>query len=367
MQKHNPRVAIVADWITNSGGDDKVLWALHELFPKAPIFTTIFNERKMSHYKNCDIRTTYLNKLPLAKTRHQLFVPLMFRALQSFDLSGYDIIISSSHTVGKSITKPEGATHICYCHTPLRYVWAPEIDSLKNRVNIGFLQKPLLSYLKKADLRSAKSVDYFIANSKTIAERIKKAYDKDSVVIYPPVDTKRFKPDSPVKKQDYFMTSGRLIAYKRPELIVKACQKAGVQLKVAGTGPMLDNIKNIAGTETEVLGFIPDEKLVELYRNARGFIFAAYEDFGIVPVEAMAAGTPVIAYGKGGATETVVDGKTGILFHRQNVQSLSEAIGKLQSRPMKPSDCEAQAAKFDVSVFKKSILTFINKVTGAKK
>lgn len=360
------KVVLVADWITNPGGDDKVLWALHELFPKSPIFTTVFNPDKMPHYKNLDIMTTYLNKIPFAKSKHQLFVPLMFNALKKFDLSGFDIIISSSHTVGKSITKPKGSIHICYCHTPLRYVWASEIDDLGKRIKLGPLTKPLLKYLKRKDLESAKSVDYFIANSGTIAQRIKIAYNKKSKVIYPPVDTGKFNTGGTIQKKDYYFSAGRLIPYKKIDLIVKAFNKLGKKLLVAGTGPEYDNLKSIARDNIHLLGFVDNAKLVHLMQEAKGFIFAANEDFGIVPVEAMAAGTGVIAYGKGGATETVIDDKTGILFEKQSVKSISEAIKRFEKIKINPKDCLNQADRFDRSIFKKEIIKLINNVKEQK-
>jgi len=356
------KIALVADWITNPGGDDKVLWELHEIFPKAPIFTTVFNPEKMSRYKNLDIRTTYLNNIPLAKSKHQLFVPLMFNALKNLDLSDYDIIFSSSHTVGKSITKPKGAIHICYCHTPLRYVWAPKIDDLGKRIKLGPLTKPLLSYLRKKDIESAESVDYFLANSHTIARRIKFAYGKDAKVIYPPVDTEKFKPVGAIAKKDYYFSAGRLIPYKKIDLIIKAFNQLGKKLLIAGTGPEYDNLKSIANDNIDLLGFVDDEKLIRLMQEAKAFIFAANEDFGIVPVEAMAAGTPVIAYGQGGATETVSDGKTGVLFEKQSVDSLSRAINKFEKIKIKSSDCQNQTIRFSKSIFNKEIINFIKNI-----
>ena len=361
------KVALVADWITNPGGDDKVIWSLHEIFPRAPIYTTIYDAKAMPHYHSCDIRTTYLNKLPLNKRKSQLLVPMMFDALRKFDFSDYDVIISSSHTVGKSINKPAHAIHICYCHTPLRYVWAPEIDDLSKRVKLGALKKPLLRFLKKKDLESAQSVDYFIANSRTIADRIKMAYGKSSTVIYPPVDVKKYLPDKKTVKKDYYFSAGRLIPYKKNDLIIRACQKLNKKLIIAGTGPELDSLRTLARGKTKLLGYIEDEKLIQYLQYAKALVFAADEDFGIVPVEAMAAGTPVVALGRGGTKETVVDGKTGILFNDQTVSGLVGAIGKLERNDIKASDCIKQSRKFDKKIFKEKIIKFVKKVAiGAK-
>lgn len=357
-----PRIAIVCDWLTNPGGDDKIIWALHKLFPKAPIFTTVYNGDKMPHYKSVDVFTSYLQAIPFVKTHHQLFVPLMFRALRKFDLSDYNLIISSSHTVGKSITKPKNAKHICYCHTPLRYIWAPKIDKLTDRINLGPLTAPLLSYLKRQDLLSAKSVDQFIANSKTISKRIFDAYKQESIVIYPPVDVKKFAPKYKNTRGDYFITANRLISYKKVDLIVKAFNKNGKKLVVVGSGPELKNLKKIAKPNIKFTGYISNLKYIKLLQGAKAFIFAAYEDFGIVLVEAMASGTPVIAYGKGGATETVIDKNTGVLFHFQSSNAIVKAIKKFEKLNIKQSDCTNQAKNFSLKIFNNKIKNTIKKI-----
>lgn len=366
MPIKNIKIAIVADWITNVGGDDQVLWAIHELYPKAPIYTTVYNAKKMPHYKNCDIRTTYINNLPLAKSKTQLYIPLMFGALRKLDLSEFDVIISSSHTVGKSITKPKGATHICYCHTPLRYVWAPEIDNLGDRINLGPFLKPLLKYLKKQDLISSKNVDYYIANSEIIAGRIKKAYGRKSHVIYPPVDTEKYQPHGNVTKKEYYLSAGRLIPYKKVDLIVETFNNYDKKLVVAGTGPEFSKLKEIAKDNIEFAGFVSDKKLVSLYQEAKGFVFAANEDFGIVPVEAMSAGTPVIAYGEGGATETIVSGKTGLFFLEQSVASLNDALKRFERLKILPGSCIKQAEKFSKENFINNIRDFVTKAIGER-
>ena len=361
-RSRDPKIALVCDWITNPGGDEKVIWALHNLFPKAPIFTTVYNAAKMPQYKNADIRTTNLQKLPLAKSHHQFFVPLMFGALRSHDLDKYDIIISSSHTVGKSITKPKNAIHVCYCHTPLRYIWAPEIDDIRQRIPLGPLTQPLLRFLKQRDLDSARGVNIFIANSKTIARRIKYAYGAESIVINPPIDTGAYKPKYRIKKENYYLTASRLIPYKKIDLIVRAFNKLGKKLLVVGTGPEQSRLKNIAQSNIKLLGFVPEKKFIKLLQYAQAFIFAANEDFGIVPVEAMAAGTPVIAYNSGGATETVINNKTGLFFKHQTTESIVEAVKKFEKKSLQSDNCIKQARKFDCRVFDKKILELLNLV-----
>lgn len=357
--KTPPKVAIVADWITNPGGDDKVLRALCNLFPAAPLFTTIYRREKMPYYKGRRVYTTWLNKLPFP---HQVLVPFMFNALRRFDFSSFDLIISSSHTVGKSITKSARTKHICYCHTPLRYVWAPEIDPLKNRIKLGPLEKPLLAYLKKCDIKSSKTVDRYIANSRYIAERIKRSYGTQATVVYPPVDTAIFKPKSKASKSDYFLAAGRLISYKKTDLIIRACNKANVKLVVAGTGPELKRLKELGGKNVLFLGYVNDKKLTDLYQRAKGVIFAAHEDFGIVPVEAQAAGTAVIAYGAGGARETVIDGKTGLLFQSQTVHSLAKALAQFEKQRFSAQACMLNAQRFSKENFEKQIKEIVQHI-----
>lgn len=356
----NLKVALVADWITNPGGDDKVLWALHELFPSAPIYTTIFNGAKMPRYKKCDIRATFLQNMPLAKSKSQIYIPLMTYALNKFDFSQYDLIISSSHTIGKNIKVPSNSKHICYCHTPLRYVWASSIDDISKRIKLGPFKKPLLRRLKKQDLKYVDSVDIFIANSKTIQDRIKKAYNRDSEVIYPPVDVDKFK-SRDVAKGDYYLSAGRLIPYKNTELIVRAFNKLNKKLIIAGTGPEEANLKKIARNNIEFVGYTPEENLIELMQKAKALIFAANEDFGIVPVEAMASGTPVIAYGKGGATETVARGKTGLFFDKQDPASIVQSVEKFERMKIQSSDCVRQSDKFNIKIFNEKILSTIER------
>jgi len=324
------KVAIVADWLASPGGAEKVVESIAKLFPEAPIYTTIYNPDKITQFKNRVVKTTWLQKLPYAKTKHQLYIVLMPKAIRSLDLSGYDLVISSSHTVGHGIRVGPNTIHICYCHTPVRWAWVPEIDDLAKRIKIGFLSRFLMNYFKRWDLANIDSVDTFIANSKYIRERIKQIYHRDSVVIYPPVNTDYFQPSGPISKDLYFLCAGRLIPYKKNDVIIKAFNQLGLPLKVVGTGPEMDNLKAIAKSNIEFTGFVSDQQLKDYYRHAQAFIFAALEDFGIVPVEAMSAGTPVIAFGQGGATETVIPKLSGVLFDKQSPESLIKAVKQFQ-------------------------------------
>lgn len=362
MGSKNIKVAIVADWITNPGGDDKVLWALHELFPDAPIFTTIFNKNKMPHYEACDVRTSFLQKMPFAHRKSQLYIPFMTYALTRFDFSGFDLIISSSHTIGKNIRVPENCTHICYCHTPLRYVWAPEIDDISKRVKLGPFKDLLLRRLKRQDLEFVDNVDLFIANSNTIKDRISKAYHRNAEVVYPPVEVDRFTPGKETKKGDYYLCAGRLIYYKKTDIVIRAFNKLVKRLLISGTGPEEEHLKNIAKDNVEFLGFTPDRKLIELMQGAKGLMFAADEDFGIVPVEAMAAGTPVIAFGKGGATETIVDGVTGAFFEKQTPDSIVQAINRFEKMKISSASCLDRAQKFTKNIFNEKMKKIISNI-----
>ena len=324
------KVAIVADWLASPGGAEKVVAAIAGLFPDAPIFTTIYNPDKVTQFKDRDVRTTWLQKMPLALTKHQLYIALMPRAIRSLDLSDYDLVITSSHTIAHGVRIGSNTLHICYCHTPVRWAWVPEIDDLAKRIKIGFLSRWIVRYFKKWDLANIKSVDTFIANSKYIRERIKKFYKRDAEVIYPPVNTDYFKPRTKIVKDSYFLCAGRLIPYKKFDLAIEAFNQLGLPLKVVGTGPEMDRLKALAKSNIEFTGYVTDKQLKEYYRHAQAFIFGALEDFGIVPVEAMSAGTPVIAYGEGGATETVIPGLSGVLFPKQTPESLVTAVKQFQ-------------------------------------
>jgi len=351
------RVAIVADWLTSRGGAEKVLAALLEAFPRAKIFTTVYNPAVFPEYKSRIAGTSFLQKIPLLNRRHQLLLPLLPSAIGSLDLTGFDLIISSSSAVGKGVKKPAGAVHVCYCHTPMRYVWQTETDRRLIRLPLG---KLLISWLKKWDLKTNQGVDYFIANSHYTAERITKNYHRSSTVIYPPVEPSH-KP-ARVDKGDFYFAISRLTAYKRFDLAILACQKLGRKLLVAGEGPELERLKEIATDKTIFLGRISDKEKIEYLRAARAVIFPAEEDFGIVPIEAMACGTPVVAFGRGGAKETVRDGQTGVLFDKQTVAELVRAIKRLEKTSFKDEVLTSQAQRFSKSQFISKIKSFVAKI-----
>jgi glycosyltransferase involved in cell wall biosynthesis len=352
------KVAIIADWLTDFGGAERVILKLHKLFPDAPIFTSVFNKDNMKEFEGADIRTSFLQKIPLAKKKHQMFLSLMPLAFEHFDLSEFDVVISSAHSCAKGvITKPE-TMHICYCHSPMRYVWDNCHSYIKN-YNVPILVKKLaqkpLHKLRLWDKLAADRVDFFIANSATTQQRIKKYYKRESSVIYPMVDLDRFEP---ARKENYFVAIGRLIPYKKFDLTVQTFNKLGLPLKIIGTGIEEEKLKKMAKGNIEFLGRIEDQKASEIIAKAKALIFPQLEDFGITPLEAMACGVPVIAYKKGGATETVTT-KSGVFFKEQTVKSLEKAIKTFLKKKFSKKEIKAQAQKFSPSVFDKKIIKFI--------
>jgi len=361
------KIALVHDWLITLAGAEKVLEAIYELYPY-PIYTLIKDEKKLkgSIFGKADIRTSFIQKLPKAKTKYRnylLFFPL---AVEQFNLSDYDIIISSSHAVAKGVLTNSNQLHICYCHTPIRYAWDlyhRYLDEAGLSKGIkSLIAKLILHYIRIWDFTTVNRVDYFIANSEYIAKRIKKVYGRESVVIYPPIDVDKF--EVCTKKENFYFTASRMVPYKKIDLIVEAFSKMpDKRLVVIGDGPDLKKIKKKAKKNVELLGYQPFEVLKNYMQKAKAFIFAAEEDFGIIPVEAQACGTPVIAYGKGGALETVLEGKTGILFKEQTVESLAEAIEKFEQKEdiFDPFEIRKHAEKFNKERFKKEFKNFVDK------
>jgi glycosyltransferase involved in cell wall biosynthesis len=352
-----PRVALVHHWLVSAGGAERVLYELHRMYPEAPIYTAAYDKSIFPELKDADVRVTWLDKVPFAKTKHQYFPILRAWAFRSINLSKYDLVISSDAAEAKSIRKGKDTLHICYCHTPIRYYWV-DYDWYVQHPPFGKLNwlarivlKFSLNWLKKLDFNSAQKVDVFVANSDNVKGRIKKYYKRDSTVVYPPIEVEKFKLS--LKHDDYYLIVGRQVAYKRLDLAVDAFNELGLKLKVAGVGEEIGKQKERANQNIEFLGRVPDEELKRLYAGAKGFIFPTKEDFGMVPIEAMANGTPVVAYGVGGALEYVEDGKTGVLFPEQTKASLIEAIGRFQMIQFDPGYIRQRAERFSVAVFRK--------------
>jgi len=368
-EKKQSKIAIVHDWITNMGGAENVVLAFHEAFPDAPIYTSTYEPSKMPLFKDCDVRTTYLQKLPKAFRRiHKFFPMLRVRAFQKLDLSEFDVILSSSSAESKQVRKTrQGQIHICYCHTPIRYYWSHYEEYKKDpgfgKLNwlIRLVMPLLVPSLKKADYKAAQNVDFFIANSNTVKDRIKKYYNKPAIVIHPPVDVDRFSPNQ--KRGDYYVAFSRLVPYKRIDLAIKAANKLKIPLHVLGVGSEYENLVKIAGETVTFYNKEWSPEFVEFINkelnNAKGFIFPAEEDFGIIQVEAMAGGAPVIAYGVGGAVDIAVDGKTGILFKEQTTESLVEAIKLAEKTNFDYLFIRKRSEKFSKANFIKQIKDYV--------
>src|SRR3989338_1939158 len=291
------KIALVHDYLVQDGGAEKVLEVMQEIWPQAPTYTLFFDPKKLPTFSGRDIRTSFLQKLPLALKKYQWYITLMPTATEQYNLSEFDVVVSSTSAFSKGVITKPGAVHICYCHTPTRYLWSDTHSYLEElrvpRIIKSFLPI-VLSRLRTWDQQAAWRVDHFVANSQTVRQRIQKYYHKDAHVIFPPVDTHKFHL-SP-RPKNYFLTGGRLVAYKRFDLVVDACNKTGIPLKIFGTGPVESQLKKYAKSNIEFLGKVSDDTLRILYADAKAFIHPHEEDFGITPVESMAAGRPVIAY-----------------------------------------------------------------------
>lgn len=365
---NKPKVAIVHDWLTNMGGAEPLVLEIHKLFPNAPIYTSVYDAEKMPAFKDIDVRTTSLqSRLPKAlRYKHVLWPTFRAKAFRELDLSEFDIIISSSSAEAKSVRKTRpGQVHIAYIHTPPRYYWS-HYEEFRKEFTFGALTpliRPVIPFfvkrMRKLDLESTKDIDVFIANSTVTQERIKQYYRKPSTVIYPPVDVIRFTPPPKGERAGYVLW-GRHVPYKRFDLAIQAANELNVPLTVIGSGPDTDRLKSLAGPTITFTGRISDEELVHRAQSAKAFLFPNEEDFGISAVEALAAGTPVIAYKKGGALDIVQDGETGIFFEEQTVKSLTSAMRRFETMSFLPATLHRKAKRFEKSLF----ATKLRKVVG---
>jgi glycosyltransferase involved in cell wall biosynthesis len=319
-------VAIVHDYLNQYGGAERVLEALHDLFPRAPVYTSIYDPAAMPDlFRSWDIRTSWMQRLPGWRRHFRKYFLLYPSAFESFDLGGYDLILSSSSAYAKGIIPPPGARHICYCHTPMRFAW--RTDSYVEREGIGGLQAVILpimlTYVRLWDAATTPRVDAFIANSHEVAGRIARYYGRSATVVPPPVDLPAYEPRSP---GEYYLAGGRLIPYKRLDLAVRAFNALRLPLKIFGEGRDRAALEAIAGPTIEFLGRVSEQDRRQLFAGSRAFIFPGEEDFGITPLEAMAAGRPTIAFNRGGARDTVIEGQTGRFFHEQSAGALAAAV-----------------------------------------
>ncbi len=395
------RVAIVHDWLNQIGGAEGVLEVLHELYPQAPIYTSMYAPQIMPpHYRTWDIRTSFMQRLPGVTTHHQAFLPFYPLAFEQFDLSAYDLVISNASAFCKGVITRPGTVHLCYCLTPTRFLWAyPDYVA---REGLGRLPRlflpPFVSYLRLWDRLAADRVDAFAAISRAAQQRIKRYYGHDSTIIYPPVDTTAYttrsddpshsvtyttrsndfsrsvtKPDQATqdatttgarsndfsRSGDYFLWVGRLIPYKRVDLAVRAFNELGLPLVVIGDGRDRANLERLAKPNVRFLGRLDNVEMRRYMAGCRAFIFPAEEDFGITPLEAQAAGRPVIAYAAGGALDTVIEGVTGEFFRQPTAESLAEAVRHFDASRYDPDACVANARRFDTDSFKENWLAFV--------
>jgi len=354
------KIAIVTDWLTNYGGAESVISAFHDLFPDAPIYTTMYRPKKMKELgKLKNVHVSWLDKLPV---KHQWMLGQMPTAVEMFNLDEFDIVLSSCHSVSKGVITKPSTLHISYCHTPMRYAW--ESWDLETRLKKfpRLLHPYIRRQIKKIrewDYCAAQRVDEYIANSTHIAGQIEKHYNRSSHVIYPPVDSSKFQPaQNPT--EDYYLAVGRLIPYKKFDLIVETFNKLKLPLKIVGMGPDYKKIRKLAGPTVEILGRVSENELKELYANCKAFIFPQIEDAGIVPLEAMSAGRPVIALNKGGSLDSMKEGVTGVFFEEQTIDSLSAAMEKFKKMEFDPGKIRKHAEEFDVEKFKEKIKKYVN-------
>lgn len=360
------KLALVHDWMNQIGGAEDVLASLVDLYPDRPIYTSIYAPDLMpDFYRQWDIRTLWLDKMPGIHHYHQPYLPLYPLAWGGLDLSDYDVILSNKSGFCHGLKHDADTLHICYCLAPTRYVW--QLESYIAREGLGqaalMALRPLVSVLKRWDFEAAQRVDHFIAISTEIRQRIEDYYQRESVIIYPPVDTQRFQPSNTV--EDYFLIVSRLIPYKRIDLAVQAATRLHLPLKIGGKGRDMERLQSMAGPTVEFLGYVPDEDLPDLMARCKAFIFPGLEDFGITPVQAQAAGRPVIAYGGGGALDTVIPGTTGEHFHELTVDALAAVMRDFDASRYDSRAIRAHAERFDSRVFQQQITSYVEQAWDA--
>ena len=354
------KTALVHDWLNQIGGAEDVLETLVSMHPTAPIYTSMYWRKEMPlHWRDWDIRTSFMDHLPFVHRRQQLYFPLYPLAFEQFDFSGFDLVLSNKsgfcHGV---ITDPE-TLHICYCLTPTRYVWRyhqyAEQENLSGLLRA--IMPPFLTNLRMWDRLAADRVDHFIAISETVRQRIAKIYRRDAAIIYPPVDTSRF--EVSVGHDDYYLIVGRLVPYRRIDVLIEAFNRMERPLRIAGSGRDRERLEALAGPTIEFLGYVPDEDLPDLMARCRAFMWPGEEDFGISPIQAMAAGRPVIAYAAGGALETVIPGQTGALFYEQTADAIVRAVEGFDADSIDQYALNAFAKQFDTDAFRRKMQQFV--------
>ncbi len=356
------KVALVYDRVNKWGGAERVLLALHKIFPDAPLFTSVYNKKTAKWAEVFEIKTSFLQNFPFAKSFHEFYALLMPIAFEAFNFDKYDLVISVTSEAAKGIITKPTTMHICYCLTPTRYLWSGYDQYFKNPI-LRFFSKPAVSYLKNWDKVAAFRPDKYIAISTAVQSRIKKYYKRDSEIIYPPSEMAngKWQMANGKKIEDFFLIVSRLVYYKRVDIAVTAFNKLGFPLKIIGVGRKEANLKNVAKSNIEFLGELTDEKLSYYYKNCKALIFTGIEDFGLVMAEAQSFGKPVIAFRGGGAIDIIKEGITGEFFESQTPESLVKALEKFNSKSYNTNLCKENSEKFSFETFKKQLLEVINK------
>jgi glycosyltransferase involved in cell wall biosynthesis len=352
-------VALAHEYFAAWGGAEQVVRELHGLWPDAPVYTLFAEDRHGQALAGWDLRTSWMQRLPLGDGRHRLLLPLLPRAVESIEVAPVDVLVSSSSAFIKGLRLPDGARHVCYCHAPTRYLWDWSEQYVRDEVPLPLrpVAAAVLVQLRDWDLAAARRVDRFIANSRTVQERIRRYYGHDAEVVYPPVDVVSFELRD--EREDFYLMVSRLVRYKNVDIAVRAFNSLGLRLKIVGEGRDRGRLERLAKDHVEFLGRQPDEHVRELLAVARGLVFPAEDDFGIVCVEALASGRPVIALARGGATEIVDDGLTGMLFDTPTPEALTEALGRAERARFDPGELRRSASRFDVSVFRERVRAIV--------
>jgi glycosyltransferase involved in cell wall biosynthesis len=354
------KVALVYDRVNKFGGAERVLLALHNIFPEAPLFTLVYDSKSAPWAKPFKVYPTYLNKCRFIRNKHEWLAPFAAMAFETLNFKDYEVVISITSSDAKAVITKPGQLHICYCLTPTRYFWSGEEQYRKDK-KIKLIPNRLRQYFRTTDLLLSKRPDQYIAISNEVKRRIQEYYHRDSSTIYPPIDDKFYSKEfTTLDKRKYYLIVSRLVPYKKVDLAIQVFNTLKKPLIIVGSGSELINLKNSAGKTVRFVGSVDDTQLINLYKNAKAVIFPQEEDFGLVPLEAQACGTPVIAYGKGGALETVIKDKTGVFFEKQSAESLAKAIHRFEKLSLNPSDCHQNSLRFNSRSFKKSVLNYLS-------
>jgi glycosyltransferase involved in cell wall biosynthesis len=353
------RLALVHDWLTGMRGGEKVLEAIASLYPDAPIFTLLHVPGSVSaQLESHEIRTSFVQQLPRAARHYRQYLPLFPRAIERFDFTGFDFVISTSHCVAKSAIVPRGVPHLCYCHSPMRYAW-DQFDAYFGPAQVGKVRsaamRTIMARLARWDAATADRVDAFVANSQYVAGRIRRYYNRGATVVYPSVDTDYYQPDPARRPDPFFLVVSALVPYKRLEVAIDAVRAVNGRLKIVGRGPEEARLRALAGPDVELMGWLPDPEIRSLYQQCQAVLMPGVEDFGMVPVEAQACGRPVVAFAEGGALESVIDGQTGILVRDQTPAAFAAALRQVAATPFDSAAIRRNAERFSIPRFKREI------------